>query len=364
MRAERPGRALVRRLDLHAARAPRPRPSPRRSRPPRCRRRASARPAALAGRKVDARDLEQRDVLVAGVDVVAGRLDEPVQERPCAGPPARPRAAPAARARRSGSRLGTRLTCRPRTAGADEHVLDDAAQALLTRQPAEHRRALRQRARDLVAAGSARPPRRGRPRASRRGRARSARSTVRSSATSKPSRSRISRCSSAGDLEPDELRRPAPAEGGRPAGSGSSPCTSVVPGPARAGQLDDQLRRVDAPPARRGTGRRPSPSGSSPRCAAEALRAAQDPDRLEVRGLEQDVGRRRRRPRVSSPPMIPAIATGALGVGDHRSSGSSLRSVAVERAQLLARPRPADDDPPAARACRSRRRAAGCRARA
>src|SRR3954453_8537597 len=35
----------------------------------------------LARRQVDVRDLEQRDVNVAGVDVVAGCPDEPVQKR-------------------------------------------------------------------------------------------------------------------------------------------------------------------------------------------------------------------------------------------------------------------------------------------
>src|SRR3954468_19170953 len=35
----------------------------------------------LARRQVDVRDLEQRDVSVAGVDVVAGCPDEPVQKR-------------------------------------------------------------------------------------------------------------------------------------------------------------------------------------------------------------------------------------------------------------------------------------------
>ena len=43
--------------------------------------------------------------------------------------------------------------------------------------------------------------------------------------------------------------------------------------PARARELDDQLASRAPPPARRGTGRRPSPSGSSPRCAARAARS-------------------------------------------------------------------------------------------
>ena len=65
-------------------------------------------------------------------------------------------------------------------------------------------------------------------------------------------------------------------------------------GPARAGQLDEELRRVDGrllgelwidtllPPSR-GLRAEPQPS-----------RAAQDRQRVEIRGLEQDVGRRRR----------------------------------------------------------------------
>ena len=45
---------------------------------------------------------------------------------------------------------------------------------------------------------------------------------------------------------------------------------------------------------------------------------------------------------VSSPPMIPARA--ALGVGDQEVGGIEPAQLAVERADLLARPRPPDDD--------------------
>ena len=71
----------------------------------------------------------------------------------------------------------------------------------------------------------------------------------------------------------------------------------------------------------------------------------EDPGRLEVRGLEQDVGRL-----VADLGLLAAHDPGerdrALGVGDHEVARLELAVDAVERAQLLARPRPADDDLP------------------
>ena len=76
--------------------------------------------------------------------------------------------------------------------------------------------------------------------------------------------------------------------------SGRPACTSTLPGHPRAGEVDEQPAReqrsvlgevrVDALlPAVRAGG-----------AEAEALRAAQDPERLEVRGLEQHLAASRR----------------------------------------------------------------------
>src|SRR3954451_16003490 len=91
----------------------------------------------LARRQGDVRDLEQRSVHVAGVDVVAGCTDEPVQER---------RAEDALElGQRPGQdeRLGVRVVrlervrVRLEEAAADEDVGDEPAQSLIAREPAE-----------------------------------------------------------------------------------------------------------------------------------------------------------------------------------------------------------------------------------
>ena len=85
---------------------------------------------------VDARDLEQRDALDAGVGVPARRLEQARRRGRCeARPPRRERLGQAQVAvgdERRGVRLGV--------AGADERVLDEAAQPLPARQPPERRR--------------------------------------------------------------------------------------------------------------------------------------------------------------------------------------------------------------------------------
>ena len=115
-------------------------------------------------------------------------------------------------------------------------------------------------------------------------------------------------------------------------------------GIARLRQLDEQLRRVDRGllgdvrvdallPAVRALG-----------AQREPLRGAHDPDRLEVRGLEQDV-----RGVVGKLGLLAAHDPGerdrALGVGDHEIGRVELAQLAVERANLLPRLRPPDDDP-------------------
>ena len=90
--------------------------------------------------------------------------------------------------------------------------------------------------------------------------------------TSKPSLPSSAYCSVGRRLDADQLvgalgsvARPPAAPAGRPARRRGRPSS-------RAGELDDQLRREVGRLLRRGTGRRPSPSGSSPRCAAAGAR--------------------------------------------------------------------------------------------
>ena len=86
-------------------------------------------------------------------------------------------------------------------------------------------------------------------------------------------------------------------------------------------------------------------------------------DRVEVRSLDQDVGRRRRSSRSVSPPITPARPIGPESSVISRSSASSVAVHAVEGGQLLARPRPGERR--SARAgwpCRSRGSAARARA--
>ena len=113
--------------------------------------------------------------------------------------------------------------------------------------------------------------------------------------------------------------------------------------PARAGQLDDELRRqggggpceirVDAllPPVR-ALGAKGVPLG-----------AAQDADRLEVRRLEQDVRRRAGHFRLLAP-HDPGERDRALRVRDHEIGGIELARHTVERRQPLLLRGPADDD--------------------
>ena len=105
---------------------------------------------------------------------------------------------------------------------------------------------------------------------------------------------------------------------------------------------------------RREVGRRPGevrvdallPAVRALGAQAVALGGAVDPVRLEVRRLEQD-GRRL----VADLGLLAAHDPGerdaALGVGDQQVVGHELAVDAVERAQLLARRRAADDDLPA-----------------
>ncbi len=149
------------------------------------------------------------------------------------------------------------------------------------------------------------------------------------------------------DVEPDERACPLRAEHD-PLARGQLTVDVGVSRPARAGQLDDQLRRerrrrageirVDALlPAVRALG-----------AEREPLRAAEDPDRLEVRRLEQDARRR-----LGDLGLLAAHDPGerdrALRVGDHQVGRVELAQRPVERLHLLARPCAAYDDAAAQR---------------
>jgi hypothetical protein len=119
-----------------------------------------------------------------------------------------------------------------------------------------------------------------------------------------------------------------------------------VAGPARGRRLDEQLGRqargglrevrVDALlPAVRALG-----------AQAQALGGAEDPGRLEVRSLQQDLGRGLADlGRLAA--HDPGQGDGAVGVGDHQVVGLELPLDAIEGADRLARLGPPDDDPPA-----------------
>ena len=113
-----------------------------------------AQPPALLGhrawRQVDVRELEQRDVVVPHVEVVLRRAEQPDREG---------RAQHALlRRERLGklerTRVGVvglqRVRVRLVHAGADEHVRDEPAKALLVGKPAEHRLTCRKRRRHVL----------------------------------------------------------------------------------------------------------------------------------------------------------------------------------------------------------------------
>ena len=145
--------------------------------------------------------------------------------------------------------------------------------------------------------------------------------------------------------------------------AGRSPCTSVSTHPARPGELDEELRcesrrllreiRVDAF----------LPTAGALGAQAQALGAAKDPIRLEVGRLEEHVGRGLADLRVFAA-HDPGERDRALRVRDHEVVRRQLPFEPVERAQLLARVARAGRRCGRRAAWRSRRRAAGSRARA
>ena len=127
------------------------------------------------------------------------------------------------------------------------------------------------------------------------------------------------------DLDADDPRSRGSVRKLTTGGSGRSPLTSVSPGPARAGEVDQELASRVGPRAAPGTDRRPSPSGSSPRCGGRwrsELRRIVPGSKLAASSRTAVVVSVTS---VSSPPMIPANAIAASPSAITRSAGSSLR---------------------------------------
>ena len=165
--------------------------------------------------------------------------------------------------------------------------------------------------------------------------------------TSKPRRSRLSFCSCSSISTPTirfarSVRKWTTGGFGQVARARPSPRSSARrrgrPGAASPG----------APRAGRGTGRRPSPSGSSPRCAASGAPSStgSSPGSKLAASSRMDVVVSVTS--VSSPPMIPAKAIAPSASAMTRSAGVELAQVPVEARELLARARAAHDDPAAA----------------
>ena len=187
--------------------------------------------------------------------------------------------------------------------GADEHVLERAAEPLLGRQVAGDAHGAAASCAARGRARPARPPRRRRSRASRRARATSGRS----------------RRHAVGDLEAEALEDRALLVVGRRRGrsrgrarsgrnvhdaarSGRPSWTSTEPVSSRAGEVDEQPAREH----RGGLGRvrvdALLPLVRALGAQREALRGLEHPDRLEVRRLEQDLGASPPRPRTRGRP--------------------------------------------------------------
>ena len=148
----------------------------------------------------------------------------------------------------------------------------------------------------------------------------------------------MSSCSLGWHLEPDERARAlGPELNDRPLRESLS-CASVCPTNRAPVSETMQLGRpgrrllgevgIDALlPAVRALGAEPEP-----------LRCPPQPGRLEVRGLEQDLGRVLGDLRLLAA-HDPGERDRALGVGDHQVGGLEIALDAVQRSQLLARAR-------------------------
>jgi hypothetical protein len=300
----------------------------------------------LAARQIDPRDLEEPDGLVSHVDVVARGRNQTIQERRTENRVLRrerigePERLLVRVERGQAERVGLR------EASSDEHVLDQAPQALIRSEGAEHRAPQGQREGDPLQAVDARhlldevdlpgdvdgaPGRDG---------------DLPVGAHVEPEPLERAALLVRRDLQSDHAVDPIGAE--RDDGRVSELADRVdVARPPRAGQLEDELGRergrlrskvrVDALlPAVRALGAERMPLGAS-----------QDADRLEVGGLEEDV----RRPLPDLGVLAahdPGEGDRPFGVGDDEILRVELARVPVESGELLALARPAHHDLPTA----------------
>ena len=297
----------------------------------------------LARREVDPRDLEQRDVIRAGIDARPRRFDQARHDgRPEDRLVRRHRAGEANRVRvriRRDEAPRVRLG-EPR---ADEGVLDDPAQTLILREPSadvtsqrhRERDAIEERSRDLLdevhlAADVARPPR-----------GHGDVPLVGDVEAQPPERRPLV---GGRDLEPDQARRPlGPEADDRPC---REPVLDVeVPRHPRAGQVDEQTARENGRVLGEMRVDALLPAVRAGRAQREPLGRALDAERLEVRRLEEHLGRR-----VGD---LAVLAThdrgqrdGALAVRDQQVGSLETPERPVERAELLAGAGMPHDDPP------------------
>ena len=313
-------------------------------------RHASARRAAGSpDGQVDACDLEQRDVVGAGVDAPCA----PLRRDPARCVVRRMACSRGHRTRAAGSPRGSDRTATRLHVYASERPAPTSASSTTRRRrcsfvrrpadvaPQRHRvrDAVEDESRDLLdevdLAGR------------RRARARSARSRPSRRRPRSRARAAIARCSSGGTSRPISrdgalrtqandraLRQPVVDVGAdrssrAPARSTSSRLASTAAGSARYGSTPFSHRFEPAVRRR------------------EPLRRAQDAERLEVGRLEEHLASSCSVTSLSSPPMIAASATARSPSVISRSSVVEAAERPVERPQLLARARVPDDDPAA-----------------
>ena len=305
--------------------------------------RASARRGSCAaGRQVDVRDLEQRDVLVAGVDVVARRADEAVEER---------RAQHALLGRERLGQLervrigivGLRAsTCTPRRSPAPTSTSSTARRsrwACVSRPNIAV--PLGQRRRHLLELGSARPPRRGRSRGGRR-----ARATVGTRHGPVVRRRRSRAASSRSPLlvgRDRRARRRARARSGRSAIAGRSGSSAVHVRVARS----SARRRARRAARSRSVAACSASSGSTPfsqRSEPSVRRRSRSPLRRTPSGSKFAASSRTTVVVVGDLGLLaahdPGERDGALGVGDHEVVARRARArVPSSVRELLARRR-------------------------
>ena len=160
------------------------------------------------------------------------------------------------------------------------------------------------------------------------------------------SRSSVARCSSGGTSRPIRRDRALGPEAERPGAPGARRGRRRAPSCAR--RSDRRAGGSRAPRrARRGTGRPPSPSGSSRPCAARAARSVRRIPSGSKFAASSSTSVVSSVTSLSAPPMIAASATAFSPSVIRRSSVSSRRSVPSSVRSSSPGARAPDDDAPA-----------------